>query len=126
MKRNNTWRLAIVLFAVVWSIAEIYPWWDRDLIEVFQEKAYKPDATFTKIVADAKAMQAANSARTFGNLRDAIGTNDITGYFPIYSVTNEIKPTVAILNKLQKELRGSIRLGIDLQGGTSFLVEMDT
>jgi len=126
MKRNNTWRLAIVIFAVVWAIAEIYPWWDRDLIEVYRERGVRQDATFSNIVAQAKEMQATNSVRTYGNLRDAIGTNDITGYFPFFTVTNEANPTVAILNRLQRESRGSIRLGIDLQGGTSFLVEMDT
>ena len=126
MKRNNTWRLAIVIFAVVWAIAEVYPWWDRDLIEVFSERAVRQDAAFSNIVAQAQAMQATNSVRTYGNLRDAVGTNDLTGYFPFFSVTNELKPTVAILNKLQRESRGSIHLGIDLQGGTSFLVEMDT
>ena len=126
MKRNNTWRLAIVILAVVWSFAEIYPWKDRDLIEVFAEKGVRQDTTFSNIVAQAKTMQATNSVRTFGNLRDAIGTNDITGYFPFLSVTNELKPTTAILNKLQRASRGNIRLGIDLQGGTSILVEMDT
>ena len=126
MKRNNTWRLAIVIFAVVWAIAEVYPWWDRDLIEVFRERAVRQDAGFANIVSQAQAMQATNSVRTYGNLRDAIGTNDITGYFPFFSVTNELKPTAAILNRLQRESRGSIHLGIDLQGGTSFLVEMDT
>src|SRR6185437_10185771 len=35
-------------------------------------------------------------------------------------------PTTAILNAVQREAMGRIHLGIDLQGGTSFLVEMDT
>ncbi|MEY4386274.1 MAG: hypothetical protein RLY20_1557 [Verrucomicrobiota bacterium] len=126
MKRNNTWRLAIVLFAVVLSLLEIYPWWNRDLIEEFQSRAYKPDATFSNIVATAKAMQVTNSVNPYGTLRTAIGTNDITGYFPMISVTNEVNQTTAILNRLQRDTRGSIHLGLDLQGGTSFLVEMDT
>jgi SecD/SecF fusion protein len=29
------------------------------------------------------------------------------------------------LNRLQREVAGKIKLGLDLQGGTSFLVEMD-
>jgi len=126
MKRNNTWRLAIVLFAVALSLFEIYPWWNRDLIEEFESRAYKPDATFSNIVATARAMQATNSVRAYGNLRDAVGTNDITEYFPMFTVTNEVNPTTGILNRLQRESRGSIRLGLDLQGGTSFLVEIDT
>jgi SecD/SecF fusion protein len=37
-----------------------------------------------------------------------------------------LHPTTYILNRLQREAAGRIRLGLDLQGGTSFLVEMDT
>jgi SecD/SecF fusion protein len=126
MNRNNTWRLAFVVFAVVWAVIEVYPWWNRDLLEVFRERAVRQDAAFSSIVAQAGAMQKTNEVRAYGNLRDAIGTNDITVYFPFYSVSNEVRPTDAILNKLQREARGSIKLGLDLQGGTSFLVEMDT
>lgn len=126
MNRNNTWRFAFVAFALVWALIEIIPLKDRDLIEVFQETAVRQDTTFSNIVDEAKSMQATNTVRTYGNLRDAIGTNDIAYYFPFFSVSNELHPTEAILNRLQRESRGSIRLGLDLQGGTSFLVEMDT
>jgi SecD/SecF fusion protein len=98
----------------------------RNVIEEFERNAYRTDATFNTILARAKAMQATNDVRTFGNLRDAIGTNDITRYFPQINITNETRPTEAILNKLQRSGQGQIKLGLDLQGGTSFLVEMDT
>jgi SecD/SecF fusion protein len=133
MNRNNTWRFIIVLSAVLWSVYEFYPpslWGGgllgRDVLEEFETQAVKPDETFNAILAGAKARQATNSVRTYGNLRDAIGTNDISRYFPFYSVTNEQRPTEAILNRLQREGAGQIRLGLDLQGGTSFLVEMNT
>ena len=35
-------------------------------------------------------------------------------------------PTTFILNRLQRDAAGKIKLGLDLQGGTAFLVEMDT
>ena len=35
-------------------------------------------------------------------------------------------PNTFILNQLQRDASGKIKLGLDLQGGTSFLVEMDT
>jgi len=126
MNRNNTWRFAFVVFAVIWAVIEIIPLKDRDLILTFQERGVRQDATFSNIVAEAESMQATNAVRAYGNLRDAIGTNDIASYFPFFSVTNEARPTEAILNRLQREARGSIRLGLDLQGGTSFLVEMST
>ena len=35
-------------------------------------------------------------------------------------------PDRVFLNRLQREAAGKIRLGLDLQGGTSFLVSMET
>jgi SecD/SecF fusion protein len=64
--------------------------------------------------------------KPYENLRTAIGTNDITRYFPFFEVTNDIHPTITILNRLQRDAAGKIRLGIDLQGGTSFVVGMQT
>ena len=64
--------------------------------------------------------------RPYDNLAEAVGTNDITRYFPFFGAKNELHPTTYILNRLQREAAGRIRLGLDLQGGTSFLVSMDT
>ena len=126
MNRNNKWRFAFVALALIWSLVEIIPFKDRNLIEVFSERGVRQDAAFSNIVANALSMQATNAVRTYGNLRDSIGTNDLATYFPFYNLTNELHPTEAVLIRLQRESRGSIRLGLDLQGGTSFLVEMDT
>lgn len=62
----------------------------------------------------------------YANLQEAIGTNDITRYFPQYVHTNDVHPTTSILNSVQRAAMGHIRLGIDLQGGMDFVVEMDT
>ena len=37
-----------------------------------------------------------------------------------------LNPTTFILNRIQRDASGKIKLGLDLQGGTAFLVEMDT
>ena len=64
--------------------------------------------------------------RQFSDLMTAIGTNDIRGYFPDVDVRNEEHPTYAILNLLQRKAAGKIKLGLDLQGGTEFLVSLNT
>ena len=64
--------------------------------------------------------------RQFGDLMTAIGTNDIQPYFPYFDVRNEEHPTYALLNLLQRKAAGKIKLGLDLQGGTEFLVSLDT
>jgi len=126
MNRNHLWKLALILFVVLWSFYEMYPPRGRDLIQVFRDRAVSRDATFTAILQRAQQLQKTRPERQYGNLQEAIGTNDITRYFPYFEAKNESHPTTYILNRLQREAAGKIRLGLDLQGGTSFLVEVDT
>ena len=133
MSRNNSWRLIIVIVVLLFSLSEIFvrdyrfiPPKGRDLVEHFAERAHvaPTETTFSNIVFTARALQRTNAEQAFANLKFAIGTNDIRTYFP-FDVRNEPAPTTYILNRLQREAASKIKLGIDLQGGTSFLVEMD-
>jgi SecD/SecF fusion protein len=126
MNRNNVWRFAFVVIVLLWSLYEIYPPKPRDLVEVFREKAQNRDATFTEIVKKAKDLQKVSPEKAYDDLKEAIGTNDVTRYFPYYNAKEEQHPTAFILNRIQREAAGKIKLGLDLQGGTSFLVRMDT
>jgi SecD/SecF fusion protein len=126
MKQNNRWRFILVVLIVAWSLYEIYPPTSRDLIQEFSSRAENQDAAFTNILQRLAPMQTARPDREFANLSDAIGTNDIQNYFPSIAAKNELYPTTYILNQIQRDASGKIKLGLDLQGGTSFLVEMDT
>jgi SecD/SecF fusion protein len=95
-------------------------------VTAFQEKAVRQDTNFNQIVVRLKDLQKARPERTFANLVEAVGTNDLSYYFPFYDVKGELNPTRAVLNRLQREGAGKIRLGLDLQGGTAFVVEMQT
>src|SRR5258708_540618 len=126
MNRNHLWKLLLIAFVVAWSAFETYPPNGRNIIEVFQEEASKKDAAFSNIVERAQAIQKENTNRPpFAVLKEAVGTNAIAHYFP-FDVKGEKNPTGAVLTHLQQEAAGRIKLGLDLQGGTSFLVEMDT
>jgi SecD/SecF fusion protein len=97
------------------------------LIQSFRERAVKTDTNFHAIVQTALELQQKIPEKPYENLKQAIGTNDITRYFPFFEVTNNVgSATITILNRLQREAAGKIRLGIDLQGGTSFVVSMQT
>ncbi len=126
MNRNNFWRLTLVVLVILWSLYELYPPEGRDLLLVFREKAVNRDATFTSIYTNALALQKAMPEKPYDNLVEAISTNDITRYFPAFGANDQLHPTTYILNRLQRDAAGRIRLGLDLQGGTSFLVSMDT
>jgi len=127
MNRNIVPRVILILVVLFLAIFFLYPLNDRPLLEVFKERAVMRDAAFTNILQKADALQKERPSRTYGNLQEAIGTNDVTRYFAYWEAAKtEVNPTSYILNRLQKEAAGKVRLGIDLKGGTSFLVEMDT
>jgi SecD/SecF fusion protein len=129
MKKPKFW-WALIVFLVAWSLWSMYPPTSENLIKVFNDQAdpAKVDATFKQIVEKAQGMETANPDphREFGDLMAAIGTNNIQPYFPYIDVANEEHPTYALLNMLQRKASGKIKLGIDLQGGTQFLVSLDT
>jgi SecD/SecF fusion protein len=126
MKRNNFWKWFLVVFVVAWSLWEVYPPANRDLVEEFKSRAANSDTNFAGIVGRLQTLQQQNPAHEFANLQEAVGTNDISRYFPFVNVATETDPTLAILHRLQRDALGKIKLGLDLQGGTSFLVRMDT
>jgi len=133
--KNKAFWFVFTIFFVAWALYELYPPTGRNLIEVFETEARNTDTNLPpaaaqerlqKIVADARKLEQEKPDRTFANLREAIGTNVITNYFAYIDVKTERDTTRAVLNRLQVEAAGRIKLGLDLQGGTSFLVMMDT
>jgi len=60
MNRNNFWRFILVIGVLVWSLYEIYPPADRDLVEVFRDRAVnRSETNFTAIIQKAALLQKA-------------------------------------------------------------------
>jgi SecD/SecF fusion protein len=131
MKQNDRWKSLLVVGIIVWSLWSIGIIGPNSptalpLLPQFEKRAAGRDAAFTNILERARVLQQAHPEREFANLQEAIGTNSIVPYFPRFNAKNELHPNTFILNQLQRDASGKIKLGLDLQGGTSFLVEMDT
>jgi SecD/SecF fusion protein len=127
MNRNHFWKLLLIVLVILWSFFEMYPPSGRNLVQYFRTRAVNNrDGTFSNIVAQAGSLEKLRPDRAYADLLQAIGTNDIQRYFPFFDARNQLHPTTYILNRLQREAAGRIRLGIDLAGGTSFLVKLDT
>jgi hypothetical protein len=126
MNRNLFWRfIFFVVLPLVLAVKFMYPPSPRDLLLEFNRRAVTRDATFTEIVQQAQALEKAHPGRTYANLQESIGTNDIARYFPFFDTKTEVHPTIAILNRLQREAAGKIRKGLDLQGAPR-AVEVET
>src|SRR6185437_13507278 len=126
MKSNDRWKFLLVIAIVVWALLQVYPPTARDLIQEFANRADNQDVAFSNILVQVQTLQKSGTNSEFANLRETIGTNDIQKYFSYTEATNEVDPTTYILNQIQRDASGKIKLGLDLQGGTAFLVEMDT
>src|SRR5579863_6130139 len=129
MNQNNLGKLTVVALVLLWSFYQINPPVGKKLGEVFQEEAIPKfkDADYTNIVQRFEKLQQDYPGRTdYANLTEAIGTNDFSRYYPnLVDAKAELNPTRAVLTRLQTKAAGKIKLGIDLQGGTSFLVKAD-
>ena len=131
MNRSHLWKLVLILLVVAWSVSEIYPPTSKNLIEAFEQQSSTPNKTFDEIVKKAQQLDVSNSDRapgiTYSNLLVAISTNDIRPFFPSNYINAAVERDVTrgILNRVQRSAAGQFRLGLDLQGGTQFLLEMD-
>jgi SecD/SecF fusion protein len=115
-----------LLLLLAFALYNLYPPTPRDLIQVFGEQAEVRDPTFTNIVTEALRLQQQNPNQTFQHLLKAAGTNSLARYFPSLAEETEGDQNRIILNNIQHKAAGRIKLGLDLQGGTSFLVSLDT
>ena len=131
MNRSHLWKLVLILLVVAWSVSEIYPPTSKNLIEAFEQQSSTPNKTFDEIVKKAQQLDTSNMDQTpgitYSNLLVAISTNDIRAFFPSNYINAAVERDVTrgILNRVQRSAAGQFRLGLDLQGGTQFLLEMD-
>lgn len=132
--KSKKFKSTIVVLLVAMALYYLVPPGGRNLIDVFSEAAVvEADQVeqLESIVTKAKELEQSNNREdlanvTFNNLSSAIGETDITGWFsPKIKVPGtEPNATRYILSRLQKDAAGKLKLGLDLQGGMSFLVEV--
>ena len=118
--------ILLVIVIVAWSLFEIYPPTSRNLVQEFASRAENQDAAFTNILTRLAPLQA---ARPNQRIRQFGGSHRHERHPEIFSVHHRARTCCTrdfILNQIQRDASGKIKLGLDLQGGTSFLVEMDT
>jgi SecD/SecF fusion protein len=129
VKRNNLARFLFLLLILGWAGTEMTPLWDKPgkLIEEFK-KAKDRDEAFDKVVADVEASHEEDDSNEFGDLYDAVEAAGLalTDYFPKIKFGEQAPDNRLVLQALQKRVAGQIQLGLDLKGGSSFLVAMDT
>ncbi len=126
MKNPFAWLTALILI-LLWSAYEMYPLQGRGLLAQFERDAENvQDPVFRQILTTARELEAKGEGRTYENLLFAAGTNSLERYFPAFEIPVGADTNRYILNQLQRRSLGKLKLGLDLQGGMSFTVQMQT
>jgi SecD/SecF fusion protein len=126
MKNRLPWFLAVVVL-VLWSAYELYPPSTRPLIDQFERSTVLPqDPTFQAIVRAAREQEAQQPGHSFDHLLTAAGDQNLQRFFPNINVPAGRETNRTVLNRLQRDALGQLKLGLDLQGGMSFVVQMQT
>ena len=118
-------RVLLVIFVVAWAVYEMIPPSARDLITVFNEQAEYRDNEFVELVQRARDLVATGTNEPFAAILTASATNDLARYFQSLTAPDDPEVNRGILHQIQNKAAGQIKLGLDLQGGTSFLVSLD-
>ncbi|MDP7048813.1 MAG: protein translocase subunit SecD [Verrucomicrobiota bacterium] len=131
MKRNNIARFLFLVLILGWAGTEMWPLRDEPgkLIEQFG-KATNKDAAFEKAYEAAKEAYdpSDENSNEFGILQKAVEDAGLVlsnyTWAPKLKFRRQVPDNRHVLQTLQKEVAGQIQLGLDLKGGSSFLVEM--
>ena len=126
--KGKGWKTAFVVFLIAWALYEITPPGRKNLIDVFEKEAATSETATAEalesIVTEARSLDEAEPERTYQNLEAAIGETDITPYFPEIEIDRVRGATSSVLFELEKKAAGQIQLGLDLRGGSSFVVKV--
>lgn len=125
-KRPLLLRTLVVLVAIAFFALAVYPLKERDYYEVFAEMLRDPkDPQATQIIANAKALQAANPQLFQSQALLKAAESDGVVLADKLKDANGLTDNRDVLSLIRKKASGTIRLGLDLAGGVEFVLELD-
>ena len=109
----------VVTIVFVWSM---YPLQQQDIFKVFKNKLKKDDATIQKVLTLAEKNRDEKKMYAVAALDEAaaeLGV-DLTQYVDVKNAVNNRD----VISYVREQASSSIRLGLDLNGGAEFLLEL--
>ncbi len=132
MLRHNFWKLALSLAIAVWAISELIPLKKIPFVDYTRAHVTDKPADFGKLLSEAQARVKSGAAQSeFVALKQIAKERkiDLTQYFKDVrlesKLTNVDKRNDILLNELLRRARARLQLGLDLQGGVAFTLEVD-
>ncbi|MDD2765186.1 MAG: protein translocase subunit SecD [Opitutaceae bacterium] len=131
MLRQNLWKLLLSIAIVSWAVAELVPLKDRPFTAYIrtEAKAYAPE--FAAVLKQAQERVASKQAPSVFMALKQIGREqklDLSRFFPQIrleaSLKNVERRNNILLDELLKRSKGRLQLGLDLEGGVAFTLEV--
>ena len=132
MKRNNLKRFAILALILWWAISEMTPLQDKPgrLLEKFVSESNDRESPIILGISESARTNfiQQQSSNEYGALLSAVEESGVSlkNHFDYIARGKKSDKEInnSILQKIQSEANGQIQYGLDLQGGSSFLVAM--
>ena len=133
MLKRHLWKIVFSIAIAVWGISELLPLQDAPSFAQFaKERATAKPADFAKLVDEATARKKAGTAASEFVALKQIGKEkkiDLSQYFPDVrleaTLKNVEKRNNILLNELLRRSKARLQLGLDLNGGVAFTLEVD-
>ena len=129
MKKTLVWRfitIGVILLVWGWSL---FPLTDKPFYDVFRKEAKdKVDSTFEEIIEQAKTIDNSNEGSFVTPAKAVLiianeKKVDLRDYIPIYDQPDASNS--AVVNYVRRRAAGKLKLGLDLRGGTEFIIAFD-
>jgi SecD/SecF fusion protein len=142
-KRPTLWRGLLVASLAVWAFLMWYPPQGTDMVDAFAQGASGQKEQIIAKLRDAASKINKGDELSKDTWMDAVGEADLRELFP--AKTNSLQTELnldksaweapdeeqktkinrAILSRIQKASQGKVKLGLDLKGGTQFVVQVE-
>jgi SecD/SecF fusion protein len=128
LKKSILYRFIFIIAILAVWITSTQPLKDQDFYETFRKLSKTQDATLDSIIEAAKAQQEADAKLTplKAMALAANSQNPVVQLREYVEVYNQPEAgNLAVSRYVYRKSRGKIKYGIDLQGGTEFIVAFD-
>ena len=122
--RSKFWRLVVVGLITWWAVSEWTPLADRNLLDEFEQQAKNKDGEFARILEDARLKADDSGAMTYEDWSVVLKETELSKYFKVPRRMEGADTNRAILRDLERKAAGEVQLGLDLKGGSQFVVEL--
>ena len=123
---NRPWmlRTAIAVIVILVFVSSMYPLTQRDFYDTFRKLLADPkDPVAEQLISDAKAMQAKNP-ELFASQALLAATEAKGVVLKDHLNDKSLSDNRDVMSRIRKDASSSIRLGLDLNGGVEFMLQL--